>query len=167
MAKEVIPKNNLQIKIFSFSTKEEFKQLLDSLVNIYLNGYRDLEEYAYTHKNDIRSYLKWLYKIDPEVFLVATLGEKAIGFIAGCRYWQDRIYGEMGEVHELVVDKSFQRHGIGKELTKKILLMLEKYHNIVGLWVGERNKNAIRLYQYFGFHIAGQVGKWLRMIRKK
>ena len=154
-----------QISIFSPSV-QKFKQILDELIEVYSRGYEGLQDYAYRRRRDIKSYLKWLYKTDPEVFLIARVGNKAVGFVAGCRYWQDRVYGEVGEIHELVVDKPFQNQGIGRTLTEKILLLLKQSHQIIGLWVGERNERAIKFYKNAGFYPIGQVGKWLRMIKE-
>lgn len=160
-------KFNQQLEIFFLSSPTEFKSILDILINIYLSGYKGLEEYAYTDKGDVKRYLKWLYKKDPEAFFIASLRNKTVGFVSGCRYWHDRIYGEIGELHEIVVDKSFQGQGIGKALHETMLSFLFKYHKIIGLWVGEKNKKAIKFYQDSGFKIVGQVGKWFRMIKEK
>jgi len=156
---------SLDINIHSL-TPEEFKKSLDKMIVIYQNGYKNLEEYAYKKRHDIKSYLKWLYKIDPESFLTAFSKDKPIGFIAGCRFWQDKIFGEIGEIHELVVDKTFQRKGVGKKLFQEIFIDFRKHHDKIGLWVGENNINAISFYRQTGFKVTGKVGRWLRMIKE-
>ncbi|MDL1957320.1 MAG: GNAT family N-acetyltransferase [Candidatus Desulfofervidus auxilii] len=154
------------IEIHSLSL-DEFKQNLENLIKIYLNAYKDLKAYAYTHRRNVKSYLKWLYKSDPESFFIAISDKKIIGFVAGTRFWWDKTYGEIGEVHEIVVDKPYQGKGIGKMLMERILFFLQKYHDTIGLWVGEKNQRAIAFYQHLGFNIVGQVGRWLRMIKEK
>ena len=131
---------SLDINIHSL-TPEEFKKSLDKMIVIYQNGYKNLEEYAYKKRHDIKSYLKWLYKIDPESFLTAFSKDKPIGFIAGCRFWQDKIFGEIGEIHELVVDKTFQRKGVGKKLstTNRITPVEIKRDNLVSFLVSIYN----------------------------
>ncbi len=162
-----IQKFNQHLEIFSFHSSQEFKSFLDPLINVYISGYKGLEEYAYTDRRDVKRYLKWLYNKDPQAFFIAILKTKVVGFVAGCRYWHDRIYGEIGELHELVVDKPVQEQGIGRALQQIILSFLFTYHKVIGLWAGEKNKKAIKFYQDSGFKIVGQVGKWLRMIKEK
>jgi ribosomal protein S18 acetylase RimI-like enzyme len=157
---------SLDINISSLSP-EEFKEFLDKMIVIYQNGYRNLEEYAYKKRHDIKSYLKWLYKNDPEGFLAAFSNkDKPIGFIAGCRFWQDKIFGEIGEIHELVVDRTFQRKGVGKKLFREIITIFRKHHDKIGLWVGGNNIKAISFYRQTGFKVTGKGGKWLRMIKE-
>ena len=158
-------KENLNIVIRTLSLPE-FKDLLNKLIEIYQSGYKGLEKYAYQKRHDIKSYLKWLYKTDPESFLVAFKNNRPISFIAGCRFWQDKLYGEIGEIHELVVDKPFQGKGVGKKLLQETINNFKKDHDKIGLWVGEHNDQAIAFYKKMGFKVGGQVGKWLRMIKE-
>lgn len=146
--------------------ESKFREILGELIDVYMDGYRDMEEYAYRTRGDARRYLKWLYRCDPEVFLVAIEDEKITGFIAGARNWWDKTYGDIGEIHELVVRKEFQGKGMGRGLLEKEIEILKRYHNTIGLWVGEKNFKAIRFYEGMGFRVVGKVGVWLRMIRE-
>jgi hypothetical protein len=37
---------------------------IEELANIYLKGYAGLEEYSYTHREDVLAYLNWLFRRD-------------------------------------------------------------------------------------------------------
>lgn len=146
--------------------EETFKEKLPEIVEVYLDGYRDIMEYAYHKRRDVKDYLRWLYRNDPGAFVVAFQDNDIVGFISGNRKWWDRIYGEIGEIHELVIRKDYQRKGIGRKLLEEELRYLEEKNRIIGLWVGEKNYRAIKFYERFGFEVVGKVGIWLRMIRK-
>jgi len=145
--------------------EEDFNEALLELIEIYSDGYGDLERYHYKKRRDIRSYIKWLYKVDPFGFLVGYVDGKRAGFIAGSRRWNDSRYGDISEIHELVVRSSFK----GKEVSDRLLeALLGLYKGrIVGLWVGEENHRAIRFYKRYGFVETGKVGIWIRMIREE
>ncbi len=145
--------------------EEDFKQGLEELINVYRDGYHGLERYAYTNRGDIKSYLKWLYRSDPDAFLVAIDEDSIIGFAAGARYWWDKNYGEISELHEFVIKKDYQGKGIGEQLLRVMIDKLGETHPVIGLWVGEENNRAIRFYEKQGFKKVGQVGIWIRMIK--
>lgn len=146
-------------------TPPEFSRELERLIGVYREAYRDLPEYSYHDPEEIADYLRWLYQVDPEGFLVARIGGEVCGFIAVCRYWRDRVHGEVGEIHELAVHPRWQGQGIGRLLMQAGMELLERDHRLLALWVGEGNRRALRLYQRLGFHKAGKVGRWLRMIK--
>lgn len=146
---------------------EEFKERRQELVEVYRRGYRGLEEYAYRRPSDIKSYLNWLYRTDPEGLIVAEEDGRILGFVAACRNWWDRELGEVGEIHELVVVPERQGEGIGSKLLGAALDYLGKHHEAFGLWVGEKNERAKAFYLKRGFVPIGQVGKWIRMILRR
>ena len=146
---------------------EDFNKIREVLINIYIKAYRELEEYAYTKRSDIKSYFKWLYRLDNHGLLIAQDNKDIKGFLFFCHNWWDKIYGEIGEIHELAVLPEYQGKGIGSALVKKSIRLMKKYHNIFGLWVGENNEKAKRFYKKMGFSYDGKVGKWIRMIRKE
>jgi len=146
--------------------EEEMKEILGEIIDVYRDGYQGMEMYAYRRRRDIKNYLKWLYRCDNQAFLVCFEDKKIIGFISGARNWWDRVYGDIGEIHELVVRKEFQGRGIGKRLLEEELKILRRGNRFIGLWVGERNYRAIRFYESFGFRRVGKVGVWLRMIKE-
>jgi len=146
-------------------TPPEFSRKLGRLIEVYREAYRDLPEYSYREPEEIADYLRWLYQIDPEGFLVAHAGGEVRGFIAVCRYWRDRVHGEVGEIHELAVHPRWQGQGIGKLLMSAGMELLERDHRLLALWVGEKNHRALEFYRRLGFHEVGKVGRWLRMIK--
>lgn len=146
---------------------ENLDKVKEDLIGIYKSAYIGLEEYAYTRRSDIKSYLKWLYRVDRDGLLMAKDCGRIVGFIFFCHSWWDRTYGAIGEIHELAVVPEHQRRGIGKALLEDAIIQLRKYHNIFGLWVGDRNKKARGIYEKMGFLYAGRIGKWIRMIRKE
>lgn len=144
-----------------------FKARRQELAEVYRRGYKGLEEYAYTKPSDIKSYLQWLYRTDPEGLIVAQEDGKVVGFVAASRNWWDRTLGSVGEIHELVVLPEKQGRGIGSQLLEAALDFLSEYHDIFSLWVGEGNERARVFYQRRGFVPVGQMGKWIRMVLKK
>lgn len=153
--------NGVKIKRLSV---EDFNVRLKEIMEVYHNAYTEMPIYAYKSRHDIKGYLKWLYKLGPEGFFVATLDDKIVGFIAACQNWWDyALNKDVGEIHELAVEKNYQKSGIGSLLFEAAIDLLRQRHNIIGLWVGDRNERAILFYKKRGFKIAGKAGKWLRM----
>ncbi|RLF44986.1 MAG: N-acetyltransferase [Thermoplasmata archaeon] len=146
--------------------EEDFRKRLGEIIDVYLDGYADVKEYAYHKRRDVKNYVKWLYRCDPDAFIVAFEENSIIGFVAGAKNWWDRVYGDIGEIHELVVKRDFRGKGIGKKILEEEIRLLEEKNKIIGLWVGEKNYRAIKFYERFGFETVGKVGVWLRMIRK-
>jgi mycothiol synthase len=145
---------------------EDLRPILPQLVALYRQAYRGLEEYAYRTDREVAEYLRWLYKRDPQGFLVARLDGELVGFIATDARWVDYSGERIGEIHELAVDGRVQGRGIGKALCLAGLDALRsRGHRRFGLWVGEQNTRAQRLYEKLGFKKIGQWGIWVRMIR--
>lgn len=146
--------------------EKTFRGILSQLIDVYLDGYKDMKEYAYRTRGDAKRYLKWLYHCDPHSFFIAEENENILGFISGARSWWDKTFGEVGEIHELVVRSNHQSKGIGTKLMEQEISHLSKYHGTIGLWVGENNYRAMKFYEKFGFKEVGRVGIWVRMIRR-
>lgn len=146
--------------------EKTFREVLGQLIDVYLDGYRDMKEYAYRARGDTKRYLKWLYHCDPQSFFIAEENENILGFISGARSWWDKTFGEVGEIHEIVVRRDHQSKGIGTKLMEQEISYLSKYHGTIGLWVGENNYRAMKFYEKFGFKEVGKVGIWMRMIRR-
>jgi len=148
---------------------EEFKEELERLVELYREAYRKLGRYGYRGRSQIRGYLRWLYGLEPEGFLVARTPEgEPVGFIAVCRHWlmDESPAREGGEIHELVVGPRWQGRGIGSRLLEAGIEFLAREHELLGLWVGEKNTRAIEFYKRRGFTEVGKAGPWLRMIKR-
>jgi len=156
----------LENEFFIFKP-QDLSSIKDELIEVYISAYKGMEEYAYTKRSDIKRYIKWLYNADKDGIFVAKIGHKIVGFIFFCHKWWDRIYGEIGEIHELAIASEYKGQGIGKALMQKAMSSLGRYNNIFGLWVGEKNEVAKRFYKKFGFEEKGKVGKWIRMIKIK
>lgn len=146
---------------------EVFKQLRGKLVQVYREAYRGLELYAYSDPSDIKGYINWLYRTDPEGFIIALGEDGAIGFVACCRNWWDKELGAIGEIHEIAVLPQHQGKGIGSTLLKEAISFLGQLHEVFGLWVGEGNERAKAFYVKHGFEPIGRMGKWIRMISRR
>jgi len=143
---------------------EDLNKEINNIIEVYRGAYIEIPIYAYQKRHDIKGYLKWLYRADPDGFFVATLDRKIVGFIAACQDWWD--YGlnkYLGEIHELAVERDYQGCGIGSLLFEKATTFLRKKHDTIGLWVGEKNERAITFYKKKGFKVFGKMGRWLRM----
>ncbi len=147
--------------------EEDFKKLLPKLIDLYIEAYRDLPEYGYQNRNETKRYLKWLYRGDPQGFIVGFEGEEPIGFIScHSNWWDSKLEKIIGEIHEFVVHPSFQRKGIGNALFEESIKYLTgKGLTTIGLWVGENNEKAKRFYEKREFRYIGSWGKWRRMIK--
>lgn len=148
--------------------EEEFNKLLPKLCSIYIEAYKKLPSYGYQNRSDTKRYIKWLYKGDPEGFLVAFEESEPIGFIA-CHnnWWDSKLEKIVGEIHEFAVAPSHQGKGVGSKLFEESIKYLRnKGRDIVGLWVGEENKKAREFYEKRSFEYTGSWGKWRRMIKK-
>lgn len=141
---------------------------LPKLVDLYLRAYKGLEEYAYTHPKDVKSYLKWLWNRDKEGIFLAKVDGKIVGFVAGDANWFSRREGKrVGAIHEIVVDPEYQGHGVGTALLNTILEYFKKKGlDTAELWVGDENYKAINFYKKFGFQESGRYNYWIRMIKK-
>ena len=140
------------------------KKELPLLVEVYLSGYRNLEKYAYSSPGRVKSYLRWLWKGDPEGFLVAENEKGILGFISVHSEWRDWEEGRCGEIHEIVVREEFKRKGIGKSLFLAAIEYLRRRgHSKITLWVGKENRIARQWYRRLGFEEVYIVGEWVRM----
>jgi len=144
---------------------QELSSCLDELVKLYLDAYQEMKEYAYSKAKDARYYLRWLFKRASGGFFIAKADDELVGFIVADAYWIDN-GNPVGEIHEVVVKRNNAGKGIGKALIKRALSHFKnKGLARVGLWVGEKNQRAIRLYQFFGFEEKAKMGRWIRMYK--
>jgi len=142
------------------------QEILEKLVDIYMRGYEDMPEYGGEGKRYARRYLRWCWNKAKDGFFIAKIGDEIVGFIVCDKDWFSKYEGRVvGAIHEFVVDKRYQGKSIGKKLMDKCLCYLSKYNDKIELWVGEKNKKAIKFYEKYGFRVAGQSGIWVRMVR--
>ncbi|NJE13191.1 GNAT family N-acetyltransferase [Thermococcus sp. LS2] len=146
---------------------EEFNQeVLEKLVDIYMRGYEDMPEYGGEGRRYARRYLRWCWNKAKDGFFIAKIGDEIVGFIVCDKDWFSKYEGRVvGAIHEFVIDKRYQGKSIGKKLMEKCLCYLSKYNDKIELWVGEKNKKAIKFYEKYGFRVAGQSGIWVRMVK--
>ncbi len=149
----------------SFEIENAKEEDLDKLAELYLLGYKGLEEYSYTHPDDVKAYMRWLWRRDPEGIFVARANGEIVGFVAGDANWfSKREHKKVGAIHEIVVHPEFRGMGIGHALMERILnYFREKGLHIAELWVGDENYNAIEFYRKLGFKEKGQYNYWVRM----
>ncbi|AGK60799.1 Acetyltransferase [Archaeoglobus sulfaticallidus PM70-1] len=140
---------------------------LEAFVNIYIEAYRGLEEYAYTKRKEIKNYFKWLRNRDEDGFMVLE-GDEIIGFVACDTNWVsifDRL--KVGEIHELVLHPEYRNKGFGSFLLNKAVEYAKsKDRKLAELWVGEKNYRARKFYMKNGFNEKGKWGIWIRMVKK-
>jgi len=125
------------------------KEDLKKLVEVYSSAYRRIQKYAYKSKNKIISYLEWLYREEPEGFLVAEEKDRIIGFAS------------------FHTKENYQGRGVGKILFKRVLEYARRRGcKSISLWVGEENWPARSWYERMGFREKGGWGEWIRMVKK-
>ena len=141
---------------------------IPELVNIYMEAYKGLEEYAYTHPKDIRSYIKWLLKRDPEGVWKVELDGKKVGFIAVDSNWYSKRENKnVGAIHEIAVLPEYRYRGIGTKLVQNAIEYFKrKGLDTAELWVGDENEPAKNLYRRMGFVERDRYNYWIRMTKK-
>ncbi len=145
-------------------SRDEFREVREELVKLYLESYQGLEKYSYRAPWMVRRYLNWLYKGDPSGFFVAEEGGAIVGFasVHSRWFWGGEIFGE---IHELVVAPAHRRRGIGSALLRHAIDFLRsKKRKRIGLWVGRENEQAKRLYRKFGFRPTDVYDVWERWV---
>ena len=152
----------------NFTVIRPKREDLKDLGEIYLEGYRGLEEYSYTHPEDVKAYMEWIWRRDPEGIFVAEVEGKKVGFVAGDANWfSKRSSKKVGAVHEIVVLPEYRGMGIGKTLMDRVMTYFkEKGLDTVELWVGDENFRAIEFYRKLGFKESGRYNYWIRMVKE-
>ncbi|MDW8433901.1 MAG: GNAT family N-acetyltransferase [Aquificaceae bacterium] len=141
---------------------------IQTLVELYLQGYKGLEEYAYTHPEDAQAYMSWLFRRDADGVWIAEDGGRSVGFVAGDGRWFSKREGVVvGAIHELVVLPEFRRRGIGRSLVEKVFeYFREKGLEKAELWVGDENTEAMNFYKKLGFEERDRFNYWVRMTKR-
>ncbi len=144
------------------------KDDLDDFLELYYKAYRGFDKYYYKKRKWARWYFKWLMKRDEDGFFVCEVNGRPVGFIAcDCNWISNIEKREVAEIHEIFVDPDFRGKGIGTALINKAIEYAKKNgRNIVELWVGVENKNAIEFYKKLGFEEKEIVKDWLRMVKR-
>ncbi|MEJ7553237.1 MAG: GNAT family N-acetyltransferase, partial [Aquificaceae bacterium] len=132
------------------------------LVDLYLLGYKGLEEYSYTHPDDVQAYLNWLFRRDVAGIWLAEEDSKVVGFVASDGNWFSKREGKVVDaIHELVVLPEYRNRGIGRALVQKALEYFKSRGlDMAELWVGDENKQAIDFYKNLGFEERDRFNYW-------
>ena len=140
---------------------------IKELVEVYLKGYKGLEEYSYTHPDDVQAYLNWLFRRDAAGIWVAEENGRIVGFVASDGNWFSKREGKVvGAIHELIVLPEYRNKGIGKALVEKALeYFRSRGLDTAELWVGDENTGAIEFYKKLGFEERDRFNYWVRMTR--
>ncbi len=144
------------------------QETLEKLIGIYMRGYEGMREYGGEGVGYAKRYLRWCWEKAKDGFFIAKVGDEIAGFIVCDDDWYSKYEGRTvgGAIHEFVVDRRFQGHGIGHRLMEKCLEYLKKHNDRIELWVGgEKNENAMKFYEEYGFRRVGQSGIWVRMVK--
>ncbi|RMH04071.1 MAG: GNAT family N-acetyltransferase [Aquificota bacterium] len=140
---------------------------IPKLVEVYLEGYKGLEEYAYNHPDDVQAYLNWLFRRDVAGIWVAEEDGKILGFVASDGNWFSKREGKVvGAVHELVVLPPYRSKGVGKALMEKVFEYFKSRGlDLAELWVGDENIPALEFYKKLGFEERDRFNYWIRMTK--
>ncbi len=141
---------------------------IKELIDVYLQGYKGLEEYSYTHPEDVQAYLNWLFRRDVAGIWVAEDEDgKIVGFVASDGNWFSKREGKVvGALHELVVLPEYRNKGIGRALIEKALEYFKSRGlDTAELWVGDQNTQAIEFYKKLGFEEKDRFNYWIRMTK--
>lgn len=175
----IYDKNNFTwdlVKFFELEDNNDFFKVYDQLVELYIDGYKNLEDYHYKDLKDIKDYIKWLFYHSKEnrLIIIAKVEKEIVGFIAGnISYYDKKIEKTVMNIHELVVKPNYRSKGIGSYLIYEFIKRAKnknkqrnKKIDHVILWVGENNQKAKKLYENIGFYTIDKVNKWIKMIMK-
>ena len=91
-----------------------------------------------------------------EVWYVAEIDKSVVGMVAFNQYPYPK-KNHVGTI-SIMVDENYHSKGIGKKLMEKVIEIADENIMIkkLELSVFEKNKNAIKLYEKFGFKIEGK-----------
>ncbi len=104
----------------------------------------------YSHPKLLRRY------VGQKGFLVAEVGGRVVGFVHFSHFrkrpWFDPRVKNYGQILELHIKRPFQRLGIGRELMRRAVAILEGEHcSAIYNHTDETNAPALKLYRKLGF----------------
>lgn len=156
--KEII----MNIKLVDY--KDKYK---DELISVIFDAYKEHPEYGEPDIKSASRYIDWL-KNHSTFFKVLLLDNEVAGFVVADSNWKDFFDGKIiGEIHEIAIKRKFWGKGLGTFLINKTLEHFKgKGRDIVRLWVGKKNKEAIEFYERLGFKTLYEKWDYLRMERR-
>ncbi|HIQ24901.1 MAG TPA: GNAT family N-acetyltransferase [Persephonella sp.] len=140
---------------------------INKLISILFDAYQDHPEYGEPTEKDARKYINWL-KRHSTLFKIVYDKECPIAFLVVDTNWIDKFDKKnVGEIHELAIKKDYWGKNIGSMLLDLAFKHIkEKGLSTARLWVGEKNKEAIKFYEKKGFYPIFQGWGWIRMEKK-
>lgn len=138
------------------------------LIDIFQRAYDGMEAYGCRTRQELKRYLKWLYRRCPQGFFgMFDSNGQLRAWAAVDDRWLNEEGERVGAIHEIVVDPDVQGLGIGTSLMKFVMAWLAaRGVRQLELWVGVTNVKARRFYERLGFRPDGPAhGLWLRMTR--
>jgi len=100
--------------------------------------------------SDPWSVVSIIHEIEHSIFLVAMdLADNIVGYVS-MRHIMDE-----GHINNIAVSKEYRNQGIGSKLMDALLEIAQPNIKALTLEVRASNKNAIYLYQKYGFIIEG------------
>ena len=98
----------------------------------------------------------YFYETNPDLFIVAELGKKIIGFIIGIK-----INKKISKILMLTVSGKYRKKNIASSLLNQFEnTILKENINEIELEVRTLNKNAIKFYQKRGYTIKEEISNY-------
>ena len=145
----------MRVKIERASEKDietllEFSRRLNEFERKIYPNYQEFEKM----KDRVERFFRKRVNREDNIFLLAKVDDKPVGMIYGWivrpfPFFKEEKYGYIAEVW---VEEEFRGKGIGKKLLKEIIKWFkEKGIRWIRTDVLQKNKNAIKFYEKFGF----------------
>lgn len=151
----------MDIKLIDY--KDTYKE---DLIDVIFDAYKEHPEYGEPDRKSASKYIDWLKK-HSTFFKILLYDNEVAGFIVADANWKDFFDGKVvGEIHEIAIKRKFWGKGLGSYLINKAMEHFKKSgKNVVRLWVGKNNKEAIRFYEKLGFKSLYERWDYVRMER--
>jgi ribosomal protein S18 acetylase RimI-like enzyme len=110
-------------------------------------------------QNDPKKDIERKLKVNPELFLVGTEGNKVVATVMG------NYDGHRGWIYYLGVDPDLQRNGFGRRITEAMEKeLLARGCPKINLQVRKDNLEAVKFYENIGYKIDEVIGMGKRLI---
>ncbi len=151
---------------FITAGEHDFKKYKDSLLALYVNAFTSGKSFQYNNAEETLAYLKSIFQVGYGVF--ALKNKDLAGAILVTPLSFDKLVPSEITSHfdvkrsvyiaEMMVEKSQQGQGIGKELLNyfwKTVDSKQYYNAFIRVWI--ENEAAMALYKKFGFEVFASV----------
>jgi ribosomal protein S18 acetylase RimI-like enzyme len=110
-------------------------------------------------QNDPKKDIERKLKVNPELFLVGTEGNKVVATVMG------NYDGHRGWIYYLGVDPDLQRNGFGRRITEAMeKKLLARGCPKINLQVRKDNLEAVKFYENIGYKTDEVIGMGKRLI---